>query len=254
VRGGPFGHGLPGPASHSHADLLAPVLYLDGAPFWVDPGVYAYGVEPALRDAFRVWDAHGAVDLGLGPFPAGRFRWRSIPPPARLSWSASGGSVAIEGEVAWAASAGPRAPRDAAPPRPTGSGPTPGRTTLRWHRSMYYNELDETWRIADHIAAAAAWPAEWAFHFAPGVRVEQAQEAGVYRVTAIGGRSWQLRLEPAGDARVEDGWVAPAYGSRVTAPVLRRRLPQAPADAFATLAPLDQRTTGPARGRPNRLE
>ncbi len=218
LRGGPFGHGIPGPASHSHADLLAPVLYLEGEAVLVDPGVYGYAVGPALRDGLRGWEAHSAVSFGpdAGPIPAGTFRWRRIPPPARLSGEITAEGAVLEGEVR----GGPRG------------------NALLWHRSIHYNQLRRIWLILDRFPQTASGPVNWAFRFAPGVRLEQTDASGVYRVVLPSGRMWRLTLDPVGEIAVEEGWIAPAYGSMVTAPILRRRLGTPPSDARAEFAPL----------------
>jgi len=218
LRGGPFGHGIPGPASHSHADLLAPVLYLDGEAVLVDPGVYGYAVGPTLRDGLRGWQAHTAVafEAVAGPIPAGTFRWRRIPSPARLTGEITSEGVLVEGEVR-------RGPRG---------------NPLLWHRSIHYNQLRRIWLILDRFSQTATGPVNWAFRFAPGVGLEQTDVAGVYRVVLPSGRMWRLTLDPVGEIVVEDGWIAPAYGSMVTAPILRRRLGTPPSDARAEFAPL----------------
>jgi hypothetical protein len=218
LRGGPFGHGIPGPASHSHADLLAPVLYLEGEAVLVDPGVYGYAVGEALRDGMRGSAAHSAVsfDAAAGPIPAGTFRWRRIPPPARLTGEVTAEGVLVEGEVR-------RGPQG---------------NPLLWHRSIHYNQLRRTWLILDRVSQTTSGPLDWAFRFAAGVRLEQTGAPGVYRVVLPSGRAWRLTLDPVGEIVVEEGWIAPAYGSMVTAPILRRRLGTPPPDARAQFAPL----------------
>jgi hypothetical protein len=68
--------------------------------------------------------------------------------------------------------------------------------------------------------------------------LEQTDAAGVYRVVLPSGRTWRLTLDPVGEIVVEEGWIAPAYGSMVTAPILRRRLGTPPSDARVEFAPL----------------
>jgi hypothetical protein len=47
---------------------------------------------------------------------------------------------------------------------------------------------------------------------------------GVYRLDLPSGRSLRMRLDPAGPASLERGWIAVAYGRREEAFVLVRRL------------------------------
>ncbi len=212
LRGGPFGWGLPGPASHSHADLLAPVLYLGGEPLLVDPGVFGYRIG-ADRDADRVRGAHSALDPGasVGPFPAGTFRWAGIPEDAKVH---SPAPDRVQGTVPLA---GPNGP-------------------LIWQRSIRYNQLDETWIILDRLQGNPPGPVTWGFRFAPGIHIESETE-GVYRVRLASGRTLDVRLEPVGETWVEDAWVAPAYGRRVQAPVLRRRIEGAFEETAVTFTP-----------------
>lgn len=217
VRGGPFGWGIPGPASHSHADWLSPVLFLDGEALWVDPGVYGYGVGEALRDADRDWDAHNTLffEDSPGPYPAGTFRWEEIGPPAVVDLREEPEAVEIQGRVRWGR----------------------GAKSLLWHRSIRYNQLEDTWLIRDRTSGDIPGPMMWAFHFAPGVRVEETEDPGTVRVHMPSGRTRTLRFTPGGTVALESGRVAPAYGRRTEAMVLRRRLDGAPAKSEIQLLP-----------------
>jgi len=214
LRGGRFGHGIPGPCSHSHADLLAPVIHVRGEAVLVDPGVYGYAIGPD-RDAERRRAAHNAIDLDppAPPEPAGLFRWRRIPRAATLRVTPEDEGFRLDGASA------------------LGPGPRP----LLWHRVLRYNQLAESWSIVDSIRGSYRGPVIWAFHFAPGASLEPIE--GAVRVRLGSGTRVLLRLWPAGEVRLETGWVAPAYGRRVEAPVAVRRL-EAPFDrAEAELAP-----------------
>ena len=202
VRGGAFGWGVPGPASHSHCDLLAPVLTLGGEPFWVDPGVFGYRVDPALRDGMRSWSAHAAVDLEGpdGPVPGGTFRWRDIPPPGTLEGGPEEGALWIAGTVRRGGAANP----------------------LLWHRVMRYNGLQTTLSIIDRLSDDNRGPVFWAFPFAPGIHIEL--DRTTVRIRMPSSAVWLMRFDPPGALWTERGWVSPAYGRRVEAPVVRRRL------------------------------
>ena len=189
VRGGPFGWGRPGPASHSHADWLAPVLYLDGEPVLIDPGVFGYDVGGELRDAYRRWEAHNAIDpgYGRGPEPAGLFRWQKLEARAEIRLDQAG---EVNGRVIW-----------------------PGRPPLLWHRSIGYNQLHRGWRIEDRLESAVSGPVTCCLHFAPGIEV-QAGGLGDFGLGLRSGKSFRLRLDPAVDTTIRKGWAAPAYGRR----------------------------------------
>ena len=71
--------GLGSLAAHGHSDALSVWASLDGKPFLVDAGTYAYHEEPAWRNYFRGTSAHNTVQMDdyhqsemLGPFLWGR--------------------------------------------------------------------------------------------------------------------------------------------------------------------------------------
>jgi hypothetical protein len=207
LRGGPFGWGIPGPAAHSHADCLAPVLYRGGEPVLIDAGVYAYHPEdPALRDDLRTWGAHNAIrfEPSRGPVPRDRFRWGEMDLAAGIDGRLETGEVRIQGWVQWGR----------------------GAKALLWHRSVLYNEIDESWSFLDRVAGTD--PVVWTFHFAPGVRAEPEPGGAVVRLTLPSGAVLWLDAEPQGEERWEEGHVAPAYGDLRKGPVLRRRFPSPP--------------------------
>jgi len=215
LRGGPFGWSRRGPASHSHADWLSPVLFLGPDPVLVDPGVYGY--RTSSRDADRSWSGHSAVSFATpaDPQPGGTFRWQSIPRPARLTWETGEQGLEVRGEVVWDRPRGP----------------------LLWQRILRYNELESIWLIQDRITGDIDGPVTWAFHFAPGCRVNPESD-GVH-VELASGRRLVLDVEPLGEIRVDNGWVASGYGSREPAPVLRRRLDSMPETTRVRITPAD---------------
>ncbi len=217
LRGGPFGWGIPGPASHSHADLLAPVLYLGGEPVWIDPGTAGYRVPAPLRDGLRGWEAHTApvFEPPRGPVPAGTFRWRGLAVEATLTTVRGAEGPEFEGEVRWEDRANP----------------------LRWHRSIRYNELHRTWLLLDRFSQSHPGPVTWAFRFAPGIQLERLDAEGSHAVLLPSGRRWRLDLTPGAGSRIEEAMVAPAYGTVVTAPVLRLRLGAPPPEFRVFLSP-----------------
>jgi uncharacterized heparinase superfamily protein len=77
-------------AAHGHADALSLTVSLDGRPFLIDPGTYAYQEGEAWRDFYRSTAAHNTVEVDgqnqserLGTFLWGRkaagrlHQWRS---------------------------------------------------------------------------------------------------------------------------------------------------------------------------------
>jgi hypothetical protein len=208
LRGGPFGWGIPGPASHSHADWLSPVLFLGGEAVLVDSGVYGYRLGGALRNGFRGWEAHNGVcfEPPPGPYPDGVFRWKNLGIDAVLDGRRLEAGVEVHGRVRW------------------GRGPK----ALLWYRSVLYNELDASWLLLDRVSGTWMGPLSWAFHFAPGIRVEPSREEGIARLLLPSGTVLRLEFEPAAETRWEQGWVAPAYGMVQEGTILRRRFHRNP--------------------------
>ena len=203
LRGGPFGWGIPGPCSHSHADWFCPVLYLGREPVLVDPGVVLY--RGPDRDAERRFSAHSgpAFPAPYGPRPAGTFRWEAIPPEAGLHWERGGGETTIRGEASLGG----------------------GGEGLSWQRVFQYNELRAEWTLRDRVTGADLDPLPRTFRFAPGIAVTAA--SGRAEAVLPSGVRIGIEASPAGAFAVEDGFVAPAYGRRVDAPVLVWRGPAA---------------------------
>jgi hypothetical protein len=200
LRGGPFGWGIPGPCSHSHADWFCPVLSLGREPVLVDPGVVLY--RGPDRDADRGFAAHSGPSFppGIGPRPAGTFRWEAIPADATLHWERAEGETTIRGEAR------------------LGEG-------LSWQRVFQYNELRAEWTLEDRVTGASPDLLPRSFRFAPGIAVTVA--SGRAEAVLSSGARIGIEASPAGSFRVEEGHVAPAYGQRVDAAVLEWRGPAA---------------------------
>jgi hypothetical protein len=78
VRAGDFGLGMDGGCAHSHADLLAPVIYWRGKPFAIDCGTFAYLDKSEKRDWYRSGFAHNTM------LPEGHDQGEIIP---RWNWA-----------------------------------------------------------------------------------------------------------------------------------------------------------------------
>ena len=94
-RAGPMGRGG---AGHSHLDLLALTLSLNGEPILVDPGTYLYNAPLPWRDRFRGAGGHSLLRAGGGD-PA-----RPVAAPDRFGWVTRARAVledAATGEPPW---------------------------------------------------------------------------------------------------------------------------------------------------------
>jgi hypothetical protein len=201
-RSGRFGKGRPKPSAHSHADLLAPVVFDGGTPLLVDAGTFGYNIAATLRDAFRVEAAHNAVVVEGRPtaVPAGTFRWDAIPRAALLEFEAGQGEAFARGtHDAWERDRG-------LPP-------------LRYSRSFRYNEMQRKFTITDTFHSDGDPALTWFFHLSPRATVALDSGAARARIT-IQGRAWILEVEN-GPWTLEEGWVSERYGVREKAPVLR---------------------------------
>lgn len=220
VRCGPFGHGLPKPCAHSHADFMAPVLWLGGAPLLVDPGNWGYTKAGPERAAFQADAAHSVflvegIPLGA-PYDA--FRWRLIPPDGTLA------DASPEDDGEW---------RLAGHWRPAGRA---GRS-LTASRAVIYTAEPRAFRCEDaweFSGGAATVGVVWHWRFAPGAQLAPAP-----------GDAWLIRRAGAADVRMSVealpdsagrpvgalsmGSVAPHYAARLPAPRLTVTWAVAPA-------------------------
>ncbi len=79
VRSGVFGMGGEGFSSHSHFDLLSPVLYLNSAPVLIDSGTFVYNGDPENRNNFRIAKAHNNINFdNLIASPKLNFGWNQV--------------------------------------------------------------------------------------------------------------------------------------------------------------------------------
>ena len=84
-------------AAHGHADALALLLWLDGAPVLVDAGTYCYNDQPKWRAYFRGTAAHNTLRVdGLDQSePGGAFMWLRKAAVTRLPCPSPGGTEAV---------------------------------------------------------------------------------------------------------------------------------------------------------------
>jgi hypothetical protein len=195
VRCGPFGHGLPKPSAHSHADWMAPTLTLGGHELLVDPGNFGYTTVGEARDAFRVEEAHNTLSFEGSPMavPGDPFRWNDIPPDGSLAVDPpSGDTIQLTGR--W---------------RTTGG---PGRSVAA-RRVIVYNRSRSRVEIRDDWSAGGAPPSSvvqrWCLP--AGAMVTAGVGWTGFEVRTTGGALFRFEMEPAGDIGVERHPVAPGY-------------------------------------------
>lgn len=238
VRCGPFGHGLPKPCAHSHADFMAPVVWLGGAPLLVDPGNFGYTTVGLERAAFQSNAAHSVFQLDGVPLgtPHDAFRWEGIPPAGCLEVVGAGGAG---GEL--------RLVGRFSPAGPAGKAVVLIRAVVYTlgQRVMHFEDRWEAPEVPSTRTAVWRWrfPAETIV--APAV--DAAGPRRSWRIRRPGAAPVEFHFEaPPGEGPLEtrllDGEVAPCYARRRRAPILEitwrgRRTPDAGFRSHFILAP-----------------
>jgi hypothetical protein len=214
VRSGPFGHGLPKPSAHSHADVMAPVVSLGGRALLVDPGNYGYTTAGPARDAFRVEAAHSTLAFDGAPLAetAGPFRWEAIPAPGRLAVAAVNDEVRIEGR--WR----------------TGRGAVAADRTIVYNPSRREIRIEDTWSTSGVIPNGVVQ--RW--RLPAGAAARPDPDGTGFQVRLDGGAAYSFRVDPPATLRVEEGGLAPSYASRVSAPILVVERPGTPSGRAVT--------------------
>jgi uncharacterized heparinase superfamily protein len=182
---GPLGDG-----GHGHYDLLSVEAFAGGRPLLVDPGRFTYSEAwPNLRRWFRGTAAHNTVTVdGRDQTPYTRKRPDGPTAEGRfLGRTRAPGIDVLAGEA----------------------------------RSPVYDAIHERritfvhgrhWVIEDRLRADTEHEYDLRFHLAPGVAVIDGETVRAPGLT--------LHISGAAQVRLEVGWIAPAYGTRIQAPVV----------------------------------
>jgi hypothetical protein len=200
--------GLAGIGAHAHNDQLSFELAVGGQPLIVDPGSYLYTADPQARNEFRSTGAHSTLSVG----GAEQNRLRSdylftLPEEtcARcLRFDVDGACAIFEGEH---------------------SGFRELSRPVRHRRELRFDGRLGVVRITDTVLGGKGRELLWAFPLALGAAAATAAAttAGSSRALAtFSGADLEIEAERAILA-VEGGWLAPSYGVRVAAPVVRAR-------------------------------
>ncbi|MDQ1256245.1 MAG: hypothetical protein QG656_841, partial [Candidatus Hydrogenedentes bacterium] len=199
MRCGPFGFKGNGASSHSHSDLLAPIVYWRGQPLSVDTGTGQYYGPPALREFARCAAAHNTF-VPRSMDQARRYPvwdWDKAPRTRVVSWRSDPESVGIEAQL--------DSPLGFLHKR---------RIVLDRNPLALVFDDELTW------SGRGETPLDWHLHLAPGLglRLDTEGKALVLRA----GTAW-LTIEYRGfeDAAHLTGWTSPAYGEVRERSVLR---------------------------------
>jgi len=193
--------GLGGIGAHAHNDQLSFELSVGRQPVIVDPGSYLYTADARARNAFRSTSAHSTLSIGGGEQNELRSDYLfSLPEQTHarlLRFETDGPHAIFEGEHSgfWELARG-----------------------LLHRRELRFDGEQGVVRIADTVLGANGRELIWSFPLAAG----EASAEGSKAVAVF--RTGRLELEAAGATlAIERGWIAPSYGVRIPAPVVRAR-------------------------------
>lgn len=232
VRCGPFGHGLPKPCAHSHADFMAPVVWLGGAPLLIDPGCFGYTTVGNERALFQSGAAHSLLMVDGVPLgrPKDAFRWAVIPPDGHLSLDSRPGEPELRLGGRWRGTGG------------AGFAVALSRTLVYTERQRVMR-FDDSW---DPPGEAGVRTVLWRWRFSPECVVTPtfsgAGPRRSFRIRRPAAPAVDFVFEaPPGDdpleVRLAEAAVAPYYAALRVAPVLEItwRGRRVPGSGFRTL-------------------
>ena len=208
---GPLGDG-----GHGHYDLLSIEAFGYGRRLLVDPGRFTYAEEePNLRRRFKGTAAHSTVCVdGLDQTPYARTRPRGPVASGRLLGRAGAAGLDLL----------------------AGEATSPAYDAVHVRRIVFV--AGAFWIVEDRLRGTEAHRYDLRFQLAP-------EADGATRVVAGAGHDTvlapglALAILPATGAQLEPGWVSPAYGERVAAPVVSAAVDGRREATFVTvIAPL----------------
>ncbi|MCU1304264.1 MAG: putative Heparinase family protein [Candidatus Sulfotelmatobacter sp.] len=211
IDAGPQGTGNSG---HGHADALSIHFSLDRERFLIDPGTYCYISAGDERNQFRGTSAHNTlrIDSLDQAVPDGPFAWLSIPNVEAETW--------LNGETFDFFVGSHDGYRRL--PQPV------------LHRRFVFHVKGGLWLIRDVVEGEGDHLLETFWHFAPGIEVKREGETIFAESSTHSTKPptrMALLMDPASmwTSELTEGLVAPAYGLKQAAPVLRisAKAPQA---------------------------
>ena len=185
---GPLGDG-----GHGHYDLLSLEIAAGGRPLMVDPGRYTYSEEPPnLRRWFKGTAAHNTVCVdGLDQTPYSRGKPDGPVAEGRLLGRVSEpGLDLLAGEAI-----------------------SPAYEAV--HTRVVAFVDDRFWIVEDRLRGERAHRYDLRFHLAPEALGRTQVDGRCLRAPGLG-----LVFEPGPELALERGWVSPAYGIKLDAPIV----------------------------------
>lgn len=198
IDAGPQGNGASG---HGHADALSVRLWTRERRWLIDPGSYVYISAGDERSQFRGTGAHNTLRVdGLDQaVPGNPFSWTALPEVSVEKWVAGSIFTFFSGSH-------------------TGYRRLPDPVL---HRRMIFHLHGEYWLVRDIAEGTGIHDLEIFWHFDTDASIAIASGSlTVDPVTAGGDRLVLLGANPQKWKQpVTQGWVSPAYGERLPAPV-----------------------------------
>ena len=219
IDAGPQGNGNSG---HGHADALSLRFSLHGRRFLIDPGTYSY-VDREERNWFRGTAAHNTlrVDNLDQAVTKGPFAWTFLPNVRAETW--------LNGQTfdffAGSHDGYLRLPH----------------TVL--HRRIVFHVKGGLWFVRDVAEGQGSHLLETFWHFAPEVAVREDRGILLAEFSSLAngehtGMALLIDRNSAWTAKIEEGSISPAYGSKQVAPVVRISAnAKLPADCGVLLLP-----------------
>jgi uncharacterized heparinase superfamily protein len=191
--------GIEGDAGHGHNDVLSFELYAPGGAFIVDSGTYLYTSDPAAHRAFASTAAHNTVVVDGREIADFARLWHLVADhtaPKVLEWSSGGDEDRWEAEHRGYTRL---------------SEPVVHRRSVRFRRSA------REWRVRDQLLGRGRHRAELFLHLSPDAIVERVDDHAIDVILGEG----CVRIRCEDPVELVTGWVAPSYGVRRPAQVLR---------------------------------
>jgi hypothetical protein len=205
IDAGPQGTARSG---HGHADALSVKLNFSGRSWLVDAGTFCYIGPGDERNTFRGTRAHNTLSIDSldQAEPEGPFAWSSIPNTQTELWITGANFTLFAGSH---------------------SGYERLSEPVR-HRRFVFHSPGGFWLVRDVAEGAGSHLLETSWHFAPDLEICSRGSGFVAAVksnSASSDRSHRLTLLPVTDpqwkSEIVSGYVSPAYGAKLSAPVLR---------------------------------
>jgi hypothetical protein len=191
--------GIEGDAGHGHNDVLSFELHAPGGTFIVDSGTYLYTSDPAAHRAFASTAAHNTVVVDGQEIAEFARLWHLVADhtaPRVLEWRSEAD------EDRWTAEH---------------HGYTRLPEPVVHRRSVHFRRAAREWLVLDQLRGQGRHRAELFLHLNPDATVERVDDRTVDVILGEG----CLRIRSDDPLELVGGWVAPSYGVRRPARVLR---------------------------------